>query len=488
MLATHVPDEAERALDRAGAAGAARRRRRRRPAAATSCSAPGGRSSSGWPRPAPVVHRVRGPPLGRHRPARLHRPPARVEPRRPDPVVTLARPELLERRPTGAPASATSLALYLEPLPETAMRELLAGLVPGPARQPAARSIVARADGIPLYAVETVRMLLSRRAGCREADGALSSRSATSASWPCPRRCTALIAARLDGLDPADRALAPGRGRARPELHARRARPRSPARSRPTLEPRLRALVRRELLGPGRSTRARRSAASTPSSRRSSARSPTTRSPSATARPATSPPPASSSRSATDELAGALAGHYLAAWQSARTAPRPTPSRPRPGSRSSARPIAPSPRVAREAVGFLEQALLVTADPSERAPILERAGRAAATRCRRTRRRRSCARRSTLRRRWATRPPCSSRPPRSPRRSSAVRPAEDAGALFEPAVAEAEGVADDCDLPPLSGLARIRFSQDRVEEGLALIDRGLPIAERDELAELLIER
>ena len=39
----------------------------------------------------------------------------------------------------------------------------------------------------------------------------------------------------------------------------------------------------------------------------------------------------------------------------------------------------------------------------------------------------------------------------------------------------------------ICGLARIRFSQDRVADGLALIDRGLAIAERLELAELLIE-
>jgi signal transduction protein with GAF and PtsI domain len=40
------------------------------------------------------------------------------------------------------------------------MRELLAGLVPGlPAA--AVTGIVARADGIPLYAVETVRMLVA---------------------------------------------------------------------------------------------------------------------------------------------------------------------------------------------------------------------------------------------------------------------------------------------------------------------------------------
>ena len=65
---------------------------------------------------------------------------------------------------------------------------------------------------------------------------------------------------------------------------------------------------------------------------------------------------------------------------------------------------------------------------------------------------------------------------------------EDAGVLLEPAVVEAEGVADDCDLAALlSALGRVRFSQDRVSEGLDLVDRALPIAEHEELNELLID-
>ena len=60
--------------------------------------------------------------------------------------------------------------------------------------------------------------------------------------------------------------------------------------------------------------------------------------------------------------------------------------------------------------------------------------------------------------------------------------------LLEPAVVEAEGVADDCDLAALlSALGRVRFSQDRVAEGLELVDRALPIAEHEELNELLID-
>jgi predicted ATPase len=76
-------------------------------------------------------------------------------------IVTLARPELLERRPDWGAGKRSFTSIYLDPLGTEAMRELLAGLVPGLPTS-ARDAIVARADGIPLYAVETVRMLLAQ--------------------------------------------------------------------------------------------------------------------------------------------------------------------------------------------------------------------------------------------------------------------------------------------------------------------------------------
>ncbi|MDP8903818.1 MAG: AAA family ATPase [Chloroflexota bacterium] len=119
-------------------------------------------------------------------------------------IITLARPELYERRPSWGAGRRNFTSIHLEPLPERAMRELLLGLVPG-LPGGATRAIVRRAEGVPLYAVETVRMLLAdgalRRAGERyEVTRPLE-------SLAVPESLHALIAARLDALDSARRSL-----------------------------------------------------------------------------------------------------------------------------------------------------------------------------------------------------------------------------------------------------------------------------------------
>ena len=120
-------------------------------------------------------------------------------------VVTLARPDLIERRPDWGAGKRSFTSIFLEPLPDEAMHELLAGLVPGlPAS--AERAIVARADGIPLYAVETVRMLLSE--GKLKLEGGIYHPTGDLASLAVPESLTALIASRLDALPPDERVLA----------------------------------------------------------------------------------------------------------------------------------------------------------------------------------------------------------------------------------------------------------------------------------------
>ena len=119
-------------------------------------------------------------------------------------VLTLARPELAQRRPTWGAAQRAFTSIYLEPLPPPAMEELLAGLVPG-LPPDVVREILARAEGIPLYAVETVRMLLDR--GLVVEDGPVYRVVGEIGALDVPETLQALIAARLDGLDEGERAL-----------------------------------------------------------------------------------------------------------------------------------------------------------------------------------------------------------------------------------------------------------------------------------------
>ncbi len=159
-------------------------------------------------------------------------------------VVTLARPDLIERRQDWGAGKRNFVSMYLDPLPEADMRELLAGLVPG-LPEAAAATIVARADGIPLYAVETVRTLIAEGQLVREGDVLVPRGDLTKLS--VPDTLTALIASRLDSLDETDRRLVHdaavlGQSFSLSALSAVAAMPEE------ELEPRLTALGRRELI------------------------------------------------------------------------------------------------------------------------------------------------------------------------------------------------------------------------------------------------
>ncbi|HKD31862.1 MAG TPA: adenylate/guanylate cyclase domain-containing protein [Gaiellaceae bacterium] len=119
-------------------------------------------------------------------------------------VVTLARPELLEKRPTWGAGQRSFTSLYLEPLSQEAMEALLAGLVPG-LPEPLRDQILARAEGVPLYAVETVRMLLDR--GLLVQEGATYGVAGAVDALEVPETLHALIAARLDDLSAEERRL-----------------------------------------------------------------------------------------------------------------------------------------------------------------------------------------------------------------------------------------------------------------------------------------
>jgi class 3 adenylate cyclase len=284
-------------------------------------------------------------------------------------LITLARPELLEKRPDWGAGKRSFASIYLDPLPPEEMERLLAGLVPGlPAR--ALEMIVARADGIPLYAVETVRMLLAQ--GRLVLDGETYRPSGDLEELAVPETLTALIAARLDGLESTDRALVEdaavlGQSFTMAGLGA------VSGMDEEQLERRLKALVRRELLvldvdprSPERGQYAfvqsliREVAYNTLAKKDRKIRH------LAAARFFES--------LGTDELAGGLAGHYLAGQRLA-------------VDDNEADALAAQARIAlrgaaeraadlgshEQAITFLEQALEVTTHPQDRAELHERA-------------------------------------------------------------------------------------------------------------------
>jgi class 3 adenylate cyclase/tetratricopeptide (TPR) repeat protein len=118
-------------------------------------------------------------------------------------VVALTRPGFLQRRPAWATRRNGTL-LHLERLSDAEVEALLVDLVP--VAPPAARrQIVDRAEGIPLYAVETVNMLAGRgviveRDGHRELAEELT-------DLDTPVTLEGLIAARLDELESAESQL-----------------------------------------------------------------------------------------------------------------------------------------------------------------------------------------------------------------------------------------------------------------------------------------
>jgi class 3 adenylate cyclase/tetratricopeptide (TPR) repeat protein len=119
-------------------------------------------------------------------------------------VLTLSRPEVADRHPGFPGATRSAATLPLEPLADAAMDELLTGLVPG-LPDPVRARLREAADGIPLYAVETVRMLRDRGLIAQEGDAAVI--TGDLAALDVPETLHALIASRLDAVSDGERRL-----------------------------------------------------------------------------------------------------------------------------------------------------------------------------------------------------------------------------------------------------------------------------------------
>jgi len=119
-------------------------------------------------------------------------------------LLVLTRPEGTDRR--GLVLSRRNVTtLSLDPLSDEVISALLDGLVTG--LPPSARArIVERAEGIPLYAIETVRTLLDKGVLARDDEGLLHLVGELG-QLEIPPGLTALIASRIDALSPGERRL-----------------------------------------------------------------------------------------------------------------------------------------------------------------------------------------------------------------------------------------------------------------------------------------
>jgi class 3 adenylate cyclase/tetratricopeptide (TPR) repeat protein len=408
---------------------------------------------------------------------------------RPIYIITSARPELLDRRRDWGAGRRNFTSLVLEPLTAEQMRELLAGLVPGlPA--PVVERVLDRAEGIPLYAVETVRMLLSD--GLVVFDDGVYRPTSDLSNLSVPASLHALIASRLDNLDPADRSLlqaasvigktftvdglaavsgltpdeVSGRLRdlVRREMLTLEADPRSPERGQYGF---VQGLIREVAYGTlAKRDRRRMHVAA-----------------------------ARYFESLDDEgIAGALAEHYVAAYKAQPDGPEgaAVAAQARVALRGAAE-RARSLGSFVQATRFLEQALEVTTDPAEEAQLHAAAGEAGLNAGLIEEPIEHMARSLELTRASMDRPDLMAAIERYARAVMMSGRTTDAAALLEPARDEYRDLAETPAYVRLAGeLARSYLLLGRDADALRIVDDTLPIAERLDLTretvELLVTR
>jgi class 3 adenylate cyclase/tetratricopeptide (TPR) repeat protein len=119
-------------------------------------------------------------------------------------IVTLARPHIAARSQGWPAARRGAASLQLDPIGDEQMGTLLEAIVTElPSRLRA--QIVSRAEGVPLYAMETLRVLVSR-GSLKEREGRLHLVGELG-DLDVPATLSALVASRLDALAPLERRL-----------------------------------------------------------------------------------------------------------------------------------------------------------------------------------------------------------------------------------------------------------------------------------------
>ena len=190
-----------------------------------------------------------------------------------------------------------------------------------------------------------------------------------------------------------------------------------------------------------------------------------------------------------DELAGALAGHYLAAHDSAQE-----------GAEADALAVqarialsAAAERAAAlgshvQAVTFLKQALTVTTDPAEEAALLGRAGDSAASAALHDVAEDLLGGALTLRRALGERPAIAQATAALATERLNARRTSDAATILEPAVIEFGDLGVDAALVALrSQLSRVYFFLGENQRAVEMADRALEVAEHADLLPLLAD-
>jgi len=398
-------------------------------------------------------------------------------------VLTLARPELFDTRPDWGSGRRHLTALALEPLTDEAVRQLLEGLVPGlPADALAA--IVGRAEGIPLYAVETVRGLLAD--GLIEREGEAYAVVGDLSQLRVPDSLRSLIASRLDALDVADRGLLQDASVLGQVFSAESLAAVTGA-DLAIVEPRLRDMVRRELLDVETDPRSpeRGQFRFVQSLIREVAYGTLARRDRRTRHLAVA---RHYEAIGEDELAGALASHYVAAHQASDA-----------GEESDA--IAVQARLALgaaagraaslgshdQAIAYLEQALDVTTDAADRAPLLDRAAISAVAAAREDAPRYGHAAVEAYRE-VGDRVAVATATARLGRVLTEASELDRAREVLEAGLAEAEVLDDKSPLAAiLANLARVYMRVADTDRAIAAADRALALAERLNLEPVIAE-
>jgi len=401
-------------------------------------------------------------------------------------VITLARPELQERRSSWGAGQRNFSSVYLEPLSQTAMEQLLEGLVPG-LPQRLRDQILSRAQGVPLYAVETVRMLLDR--GLLTQEGPVYRPTAEIETLEVPETLHALIAARLDGVSGEERRLLQD-GSVLGKTFTLRALAVLSGTPPDELEPLLAGLVRKEVLGVQSDPRSpergqygflqdlvRHVAYETLSKRERKSRH------------LAAAAHLQNVFADQDEVAEVLASHYLAAFEAAPDAEDAGATREKAGEmliRAGER--AGSLGAPDEGQRYYEQAATLTEDPLLEAQLLELAGRLA------VQANRPLEARERLERALALFTDAGDARAAG-RASAALADADHAEGRLEEAAARLEQAAAQLEQGPPSGelaaalaqLGRMRVIAGHWEAAVAPLERALTLAERLQLPEVFVE-